>query len=191
MQIIGGQFKKRKIFTPHGEQTRPSKNILRETLFNISALHIEGAIYADLFAGSGAVGFEALSRGAEHVYFIENHKNAIAAIKKNIELLKVEDQTTLIQGDVLTHFKKIPHFCDLVFADPPYQKAPLTSYSQRLLELLDRHPLLKEGGRIYIETRKNEVLPLSLYTTLELVKDRKIGDSRLTELRQKASIESL
>ena len=129
MQIIGGEFKKRKLFAPKGDQTRPSKNMLRETFFNICFQRVEGAIFADLFAGSGAIGLEALSRGAKHVYFIESHKNAIQAIEKNIALLKVENRVTFLKGDVFNFLPKIKGYLDIIFSDPPYATDPTKSFS--------------------------------------------------------------
>lgn len=184
MQIIGGEFKKRKLFSPKGEQTRPSKNMLRETFFNICMQRIEGSIFVDVFAGSGAMGFEALSRGAKHVYMLENHKNALTAIEKNIELLKVQDQVTLLKGDAFTHLLKIKEYPDLIFADPPYAKEPNKSFSLKLLSFLDSRSFLNEEGRLYIEMRKNEEINYDQFESFELVKKRVIGDSQLVELKQ-------
>lgn len=184
MQIIGGEFKKRKLYAPKGEQTRPSKNMLRETFFNICMQRIAGCIFVDVFAGSGAMGFEALSRGAKHVYLIENHKNALAAIQKNIELLKVHNQVTLLKGDAFAHLLKIKDYPDLVFADPPYAKDPKKSFSLKLLSFLDTRSFLDIDGRLYLEMRKNEEINYNQFESFEMIKKRVIGDSQLVELKQ-------
>ena len=184
MYIIGGKFKKRKLVSPKGEQTRPTKNMLREMFFNIAMPYIEDAIFADLFAGSGAMGLEALSRGAKHSYFIEAHKNAYIAIEKNIGLLKVETQTTLIKGDALQTLPQINHMCDIIFADPPYAKKGQKSYALMLLEFLDHHVLLKENGRLFIELRRDEKIDFSIYQSFEFIKEKLIGSSKLFELKQ-------
>ena len=184
MHIIGGQFRKQKLQSPKGEQTRPTKNILRETFFNICMPYIEDAIFVDLFAGSGAMGLEALSRGAKHSYFIEAHKNACTAIEKNIKLLKVEKSATLIRGDVFQKLKSIIHMCDIIFADPPYAKKDQTSYAVILLEFLNKYAFLKEGGRLYIEIGSSEKIDFSFYKSFEIIKERSIGSSRLIEMKQ-------
>ena len=183
MQIIGGEFKKRKLYAPKGEQTRPSKNMLRETLFNVCFPYIEDAIFADLFSGSGAIGFEAISRGAKHVYFIESHKNAIQAIEKNIALLKVENKVTLLKGDVFTFLPKIKGYLDIIFADPPYAKDHKKSFSYLLLEYLNQHSILDEDGRLFLEMRKAEEIDYSRFESFLLVKKRLLGDSQLVELK--------
>lgn len=185
MYIIGGEFKRRKIHTPTGEQTRPSKNMLRETLFNICAQIIQEVVFVDLFAGSGAIGFEALSRGAQHVYFIEQHKNAIVAIEKNIELLKVQDRATLLKGNVFDLIPKIPALCDIVFADPPYAIEGQKSYALRLLEYFEKKPLLKENGWLYLEVGIEEKIDFDRFNSVEFIKTRLFGGSQLIELRQK------
>lgn len=184
MYIIGGEFKKRKLIAPKGEQTRPSKNMLRETFFNICSRYIEEAIFADLFAGSGAIGLEALSRGAKHVYFIENHKNAIQAIEKNIALLKVENRVTLLKGDVFTHLPKIKGYLDIIFSDPPYAKEQKFSFSYQLLKYLNNHPFLNLDGRLFLEMRKSEIIQYEEFDSFEIVKKRFLGDSQLVELKR-------
>lgn len=183
MQIIAGEFKKRKLYVPKSELTRPTKNFLRESLFNICAHYIEDAVFLDLFAGSGAVGFEALSRGAEKVIFIENQKKALESIKKNAALLKVEDRIEIIEKNVFDALAKVPCFCDIIFADPPYDiKNDIPSH-YKLFEILEAHPILKQNGHFFLEThRKSDPYPHEL-KTLFLHKDRTIGNSRLFEYR--------
>jgi 16S rRNA (guanine966-N2)-methyltransferase len=186
MHIIGGQFKKRKLFTPKTTETRPSKNILRESLFNILAPYIEGAIFLDLFAGSGAIGFEALSRGAQKIIFIENQKAALEAIKKNAALLKVENSIQILEKNVYQELPKVPSFFDIIFADPPYAKDGDLTYL-KLFDILEKHPILNEGGRFFLETHAKETsFPIEL-KTLTLYKKRKIGNSQLLEYTTKNS----
>lgn len=182
MQIIGGQFKKRKLFAPKTDQTRPSKSILRESLFNICMPFIEDSIFLDLFAGSGAIGFEALSRGAQKVIFIENQKTAIQAIRKNAALLKVEGQIKIIEKNVYQELSKFPCSFDLIFADPPYAKNGDQSYL-KLFDILEKHPILNEGGRFFLETHRKESSYPEKLQTLILHKKRKIGNSQLLEYK--------
>src|SRR6204780_1186382 len=90
MRVIGGTYRSRRLIAPRGLGTRPTSDRLRETLFNVLAPEIEGAVFADLYAGSGAVGIEALSRGASFVYFLENAAPALAAIRANLASLDIE-----------------------------------------------------------------------------------------------------
>jgi 16S rRNA (guanine966-N2)-methyltransferase len=185
MQIISGKFKKRKLFSPKGNQTRPSSNRLRETLFNICAPFIEDAVFFDLFAGSGAIGFEALSRGAKKVVFIDEHKFAIESIKKNIALLKAEEDVTVFQGDVFLHLSKIKTLCDIIFADPPYDMNKHHDYISKLLNHFDHHTLLNPEGHLFIECSKSQKMIEKTFETLELIDQRVIGDSKLIHYRFK------
>src|SRR5258708_6976091 len=101
VRIIAGQFRSRKLIAPDGLKTRPTSDRLRETLFNVLQPRIEGAVFADLYAGSGAVGLEALSRGAKHVHFAENAKPPLIALRENAGSLGLEeggDHTLNIRG---------------------------------------------------------------------------------------------
>lgn len=183
MQIIGGEFKKRKLYVPKTHLTRPSKSFLRESLFNICAHYVEGAVFLDLFAGSGAVGFEALSRGATKVIFVENQRKAIEAIKKNAELLNVSDRIEIIEKNVFDALAKVSSFCDIIFADPPYDTTSTIPAHDKLFEILEKHPILNENGHFFLEThRKSEPYSKPLQT-LKLHKKRNIGNSQLFEYR--------
>jgi 16S rRNA (guanine966-N2)-methyltransferase len=120
MRIIGGEFRSRPIQAPEGEETRPTPERLREALFNILQLRIEGTIFVDAHAGSGAVGIEALSRGARRVILIERSKPTIAVIKQNLHSLKITDRAKVIQGSATTYLAG--QTADIVFLDPPYDR---------------------------------------------------------------------
>jgi len=124
MRVIAGTYRSRLLVSPRGTATRPTSDRLRETLFNILATRIEGCLFADLYAGTGAVGIEAISRGASHVWFAENAPPALAAIGQNLAALKItrgftiEDRGT---GALLQRLAKLAKPVDLVFLDPPYE----------------------------------------------------------------------
>jgi len=124
MRVIAGTYRSRLLVSPRGTATRPTSDRLRETLFNILATRIEGCLFADLYAGTGAVGIEAISRGASHVWFAENAPAALAAIGQNLAALKItrgftiEDRGT---GALLQRLAKLAKPIDLVFLDPPYE----------------------------------------------------------------------
>jgi 16S rRNA (guanine(966)-N(2))-methyltransferase RsmD len=123
MRIIAGTYRSRLLSAPRGIRTRPTSDRLRETLFNILAPRLNGCRFVDLYAGTGAVGIEALSRGAEHVWFAENAEPALAALRQNLAALKISRGYTLEDrgvGAMLQRLSKLPQPVDLVFLDPPY-----------------------------------------------------------------------
>ncbi len=119
MRVIAGEFRSRKILSVPGLETRPTSDRLRETLFNILNPLLPGCVFVDAYAGTGAVGIEALSRGARHVAFIEKDKTALAVIQQNLASLKVEARSRVIRGLAPMHMAAIP--ADIVFLDPPYE----------------------------------------------------------------------
>lgn len=114
MRVIGGEFRSRVLKSVPGLDTRPTPDRLRETLFNILATRIEGAVFADLYAGTGAVGIEALSRGAKRAIFIESDRAAVSVIRDNLKSLGIENRAQVIQG------RANSVEADIVFVDPPY-----------------------------------------------------------------------
>jgi 16S rRNA (guanine966-N2)-methyltransferase len=119
MRVIAGEFRSRRLKSIPGLETRPTPDRLRETLFNILALRIEGATFLDAYAGTGAVGIEALSRGARHVFFLERSRPALETIRENLASLKAEARATVVQGMALLTLPRHP--ADIVFLDPPYE----------------------------------------------------------------------
>ena len=124
MRVIAGEFRSRKILSMPGTEIRPTPDRLRETLFNILNPEIEGSIFVDAYAGTGAVGIEALSRGARHVIFIEKDRDAAELIRQNLATLRAESRARVIKGAAILHLG--PHLIgidpDIVFLDPPYPK---------------------------------------------------------------------
>ena len=124
MRVIAGTFRSRQLVAPRGMLTRPTSDRLRETLFNILSPRIEGCRFVDLYAGTGAVGIEALSRGAAHVWFAENAEPALASIRQNLAALKIGRGFTLEDrgvGAMLQRLGKLGQTVDLVYVDPPYE----------------------------------------------------------------------
>jgi 16S rRNA (guanine966-N2)-methyltransferase len=121
LRIIAGEFKGRRLKTPTGSRVRPTRDRVREAWFSILQQSIPGARVLDLFAGSGALGFEALSRGAVAVDFVENHKASLAAIRDNAATLKAEARITIHRSDAMRFAERLqPGAYDVAFADPPY-----------------------------------------------------------------------
>jgi 16S rRNA (guanine(966)-N(2))-methyltransferase RsmD len=120
MRVIGGEFRSRRLESMPGTDVRPTPDKVRESLFNILTPEIEGCVFVDAYAGTGAVGIEALSRGARHVVFIEKDKSAAALIKSNLTSLKAENRARVIHGPAAIYLGGLD--ADIVFIDPPYPK---------------------------------------------------------------------
>ncbi|MGR3912577.1 MAG: 16S rRNA (guanine(966)-N(2))-methyltransferase RsmD [Candidatus Rhabdochlamydia sp.] len=184
LKIIGGSFKGRVLKAPKGDQTRPTMSMVRKAVFDILQQEIEGSIFLDIFAGSGLMGIEALSRGASHSIFIDSHKEAIYTLRTNLEALKVSSNSTVCAQDVmkaLSFLTKTKTVCDIIYIDPPYQEKELY---QKLLTHFDLSPLLKQGGTLFIEARESSPLELSSQTTphLKLLSTRNYGSTLLYQL---------
>jgi 16S rRNA (guanine(966)-N(2))-methyltransferase RsmD len=120
MRVIAGEFRSRRLVSVEGTGTRPTSDRLRETMFSILGAGVEGCVFVDAYAGTGAVGIEALSRGARHVVFLEKDRRALDAIRRNLALLKAEARARIVPGAAPAHLKGIE--ADIVFLDPPYDQ---------------------------------------------------------------------
>lgn len=192
MFIIGGRHKGHRLQAPKGKLTRPTPSRLRETVFNILQSDIIEAEFLDLFAGSGAMGLEALSRGAKCSTFIDSNTLSIQAIEENIAKLKVKEKTKVYKEDVILSLKKMvkqQKKFDLIYADPPYIKKTLYHeqpilLSLLILDLIDKGELLKTEGKLFIEEGRDLSSELPLYKTLCFLKVRKNGTSFLHEFKR-------
>jgi 16S rRNA (guanine(966)-N(2))-methyltransferase RsmD len=173
VRVIGGALKGRRLEAPRWEGLRPTSDKLRETLFNILASRIAGASFLDGYAGTGAVGIEAMSRGAGFVTFVEQDKRAIALIETNLRRCAVSDRYAIIRA----RFADVParaegRAFDLVFADPPYGAHELT-------EALEAGAsLVAPGGLLVLEHARRDVAPPS-QTGVVKTRDLISGDSAL------------
>lgn len=156
MRIIAGIAKRRPIIAPKGDNTRPTQDYIRESLFNIIQAEVSESICLDLFAGSGALGLEALSRGASSCLFCDKNHKAIAAVKDNIRTLGFTENTQVIKADsmqALAMAQETGQHFDLVFIDPPYAYQEIPAIFETL------HPLLKENALVVLERDKHSLLP--------------------------------
>jgi 16S rRNA (guanine966-N2)-methyltransferase len=169
LRIIGGEWRGRKLGFPDVEGLRPTTDRVRETLFNWLAPVIHGARCLDLFAGSGALGLEALSRGAAGVTFVDTDRQAVQSLKENLSLLK-DERGAVIQDGALSFLTSEPQPFDIVFLDPPFRKALL----QPCLEQLCNDGWLVENARIYIEVEQELGEP-ELPEGWELVRSKQAG----------------
>ena len=167
MRIIGGEFKGRKLFAARGMKTRPTSDRIREAIFNILSAGVHDAVVLDLFAGTGALGLEALSRGAHNAIFIETDKNSLIAIRRNLEAIGIEDQATIIKWDILKNLDCLSTFAgrvNLVFMDPPYERGLI----EPTLSHLHTSGCLVAGARVMAEHSAREALSDKSLPTEEL-----------------------
>jgi len=179
LRIIAGRYRGRILKSPPSLQVRPTSDRLRETLFNVIAPRIQGARFLDLCAGSGAVGIEALSRGATHVTFLDRSRKMCALIEENLDLCRVpEKEAEVVLGEALNFLRrtKSSGTFDIVFLDPPYS----TNYEPILMVFSSRaKELLNESGLLIAEHHHKKDLPPeigSLFRSRVL----KQGDSTLS-----------
>lgn len=178
MRIIAGQFRGRPLVSPAGQATRPTADRVREALFSMLASRVgsfEGLLVADLYAGSGALGLEALSRGAAHATFVENGRPAQDAIKANAAKLGVSDRIQVLGGSALALPRSQPF--DLIFADPPYAQGS----GSAVVSAVSKADWLAPGGLMSVETDRRDPVEAGDY---EIDTEREIGRARITLLRR-------
>jgi 16S rRNA (guanine966-N2)-methyltransferase len=158
VRVIAGKFGSRSLKGPRGQALRPTSDRLRETLFNILGGAVEDSVFVDAYAGTGAVGIEALSRGAKRAVFIEKHRTAVALIRKNLAVLGIEQDAEVLPTDAVKGLAWLANEgmrADFIFLDPPY--ADVTEYA-RVLEFLGKLSLLAPGGRVIVEHEERRKL---------------------------------
>jgi 16S rRNA (guanine966-N2)-methyltransferase len=159
VRIIGGEFKGRKLFSVHGEKTRPTADRIREAIFNILSSRVDATVVLDLFAGTGALGLEALSRGARSVIFIEAQKNALSALRRNVNAIGLENRATILKWDILKNLDCLKAFevrVNLVFMDPPYSRHLV----EPTLSNLHVCGCLEADARVIVEHSPREAIPV-------------------------------
>ena len=170
MRVIAGEFRSRRLKSIPGDATRPTPDRLRETLFNILALRIEGATFLDAYAGTGAVGIEALSRGARHAFFLERNRHALETIRENLASLGLERRATVVAGPVLVTMAHSE--ADIVFLDPPYD---LEREYGAALELLSEAP-----PSLVVAQHPVRLAIADAYGSLRRTRTAKQGDNALS-----------
>jgi 16S rRNA (guanine966-N2)-methyltransferase len=187
MRVIAGEYRSRILAAPAGAATRPTSDKLRETLFNVlthwPGVELRGAVFGDLFAGSGAVGIEALSRGAAHCFLVEQAGPAIAAMKKNLTALKIgDDRATVVRGNAADFVRTPARQMNFIFLDPPYDDA--AAYGETLRAIATGNALT--GGGIVIaehaaaKSRSAGFTPSEDYAELHRVRLLEQGDTALS-----------
>ncbi len=153
MKVITGTAKGRKLVAPPGLETRPTSAMVKEAVFSIVQFDVEGANVLDLFAGSGQMGIEALSRGAKFCVFVDTAKQSQAALRENLEHTGFTTKSRLSATDARSYLKTASGPFDIVFLDPPYHKGGLPTL------LVELAPVMSRDGIIICETAKEDELP--------------------------------
>ena len=177
IRIIGGRHKSYRIVFKALPALRPTTDRAKETLFSWLQFELENKSCLDLFAGTGSLGLEALSRGAQHVTFVEKEKNLYKNIIKNISNLGYENQIQAVCSDSFKWLKTNKQKFDLIFLDPPFD---LIDYKM-LIRAIFQNNVLNEDGKIFLESSKHTLLELS--KTQNILKDKTVGDVRLIILQ--------
>jgi len=154
MRVISGTARGRKLKEPEGHAIRPTTDMVKESVFNIIQFDIEGRRVLDLFAGTGQLGIEALSRGASSAVFVDESNDAIRLVRNNITAMGFEDKATVLRGDAVTFLKQGGGF-DVIFLDPPYDSGLMEKALINIIEF----DMLKENGIIICETNVERQMP--------------------------------
>lgn len=189
MRIIAGKFGSQPLAAPKGWKTRPTSDRLRETLFNVLAPHIPGTVFADLYAGTGAVGIEALSRGARRVYFAENAKPPLATLRRNLEKFGIGPEAQVEPGGTVALLRRLLKEgvqLDIVFLDPPYSNR---AEYETTLQLLSEQGVLGAGAIVVAEHSSRLPPPLAI-AGLQPYRSLRQGEASLTFFRRDLPQES-
>lgn len=170
MRIIAGRFRRRILKSVPGADVRPTPDRLRESLFNILAPRLDGAVFLDAYAGTGAVGIEAISRGAGRAIFIERRADALQVLRENLKTLQITEEATVLRGNAVARLPDLR--CDIAFIDPPYD---LTQ------EYLDSLLALESTGcRLAVAQHPSKMLLDETYGPFQKMRTVKQGDNTLS-----------
>ena len=177
MRVISGKIRGKKLYSLEGDNTRPTTDRVKENIFNLITDYVFGATVLDLFAGSGALGIEALSRGAAYCDFVENSKAAAGVVDKNLGETPFNTESSVFLGDFIAFLEKTDKAYDVIFLDPPYK----AGYYKKALEMImKRSPL--HGDGIVVMERDAATLP-ELAEGFEIIKERKYGHTSVSILK--------
>ncbi len=180
MRVIAGKYKGRKLEAPLDMSVRPTTDKVKEALFDIIMADVPGAVFCDLFAGSGAIGIEALSRGADKCWFCDADRTSIRLVKTNLRSCGIGDEAKVVTGDYKKALRKITDKIDIFFIDPPYESGIYESCLSQI-EILD---LLSDDAIIITEHDSRTDMPEET-ETMEIVRDHRYGKTVLSVFRKK------
>ncbi len=182
MRVIAGSARSLPLKTPEGPDTRPTQDRIKETLFNMLQVDVPGCVFVDLFAGSGGIGIEALSRGAKKAYFIENAPKALACINDNLQFTKFTDQAVVLKQDAVAGLSGIfEKEVDIIFMDPPYE----CGHEERVLAVLSGMKYVTEDTMIIVEASLQTDMDYAPDYGFEVYREKKYKTNKHIFLRRK------
>ena len=179
MRVITGSARGVRLKTPNGMKTRPTTDRVKEAVFSMVQFEIEGRKFLDLFAGTGQMGIEALSRGASRAVFVDGWKDACALVRENLRLSRLSDRASVVQGDYLSYLQSCREKFDIVFLDPPYAEVFLENALKKISEI----DILSDRGIIICERPAEKRLDLD-FPGLQREKDARYGKTWITIFRK-------
>lgn len=177
MRVIAGKARRLQLKTIKGSETRPTTDRIKETLFNMINNHLYNCIFLDLFSGSGAIGIEALSRGAKRVYFVENNISAVKCIKENLKITKLEDEAVVLHQSVDSSLIQLSEkgLCfDIIFMDPPYN----CLIEKDVLIFLAKSDLINKNSIVIVEASLETDFGYVNQIGFEIVKDKRYKSNK-------------
>lgn len=171
MRVIAGKARRLQLKTIEGMDTRPTTDRIKETLFNMINNDVAGALFLDLFSGSGAIGIEALSRGAKKAYFVENNRKAVSCIRDNLKSTKLEEDAIVVQTDVISALSDLKGknvTFDVIFMDPPYNKL----LEKEVLTFLAKTDLINKNTLMIIEASLETDFSYATDLGYEIIKEK-------------------
>ena len=182
MRVITGSARGRRLRELEGQETRPTTDRVKESMFNILQFDVEDSRVLDLFAGTGQLGIEALSRGAASAVFVEQRRDAVALIRENLKLTGLSERARVVNGEALAYLASAGEKFDLIFLDPPYA----AKLWKPVLEAVSRFDILSDHGIIICESAADRLLP-QVAPPYEQGREYRYGKIKLTVFRRGGS----
>jgi 16S rRNA (guanine(966)-N(2))-methyltransferase RsmD len=170
MRVIAGDYKGRRLLSPAGYEVRPTSDKVKGAIFNMLAEDVPGAVCLDLFAGTGSLGIEALSRGASKCLFSDSSAESIALLKENLKTVGAEGKSTVYQGDFRTNLRRIREKVDIAFIDPPYE----SGYYNVVMQFLVECDIMENEGLLVLE-RGGHRHETAAYSGFTLLREKSYG----------------
>ena len=181
MRVIAGKYRRTTLYTLQGKSTRPTADRIKETLFNIINDDVYESDFLDLFAGSGQIGIEALSRYASSVTFVDSKRESADCINANLERCHTPENAEVICGNAINTLKRFPdNSFDIIFMDPPYK----SGYEEDILKFLSESDVIRDNGLVITEADINNDFTYTKSLNFELVQDKKYKNNRHLILRK-------
>ena len=179
LRVISGSARGKKLLCAEGRDIRPTLDRVKESIFNMIAFDIPDSDVLDLFSGSGALGIEALSRGAKSALFVDNSSSSLEITKKNLEMTHLLDKATLVKQDALDFLKNTTHKFDIIFLDPPYE----SSIYEDIIHEISQRGILKPSGILVIEA-DNVLTPPFSCEPFKVHRDKKYGRVKILIMKE-------